>query len=218
MKRSQLFAVAGLASLVVVVVFMAGLTERLPLDQWREALRQAGPVGALLFVSVGMLAVALGLPRQLLAGVGGYAYGLGLGVGLSLFAAICGCALTVLAARRLLSQPLAERYGRQTAWLARLTKDDLFLKVLFMRLQPFGTNLATNLAAGVLRLHLPTFLAASLLGYVPQMLVFALAGRGIAVGSRVELAIAALLFVISLVLAAVIWRRHKTFAVSRTAP
>lgn len=217
MNRSRLLAVVAAVTLLLVVLFMAGLADRLPLQQWRQALRDAGALGSLLFLAVGVLSVAVGLPRQLLAGVGGYAYGVVAGVLLSLLAAILGCALTVLFARRFLAAPIAERYARQADWLARLARDDLFLKILFMRLQPFGTNLATNLAAGVLRLHLPTFLLASLFGYVPQMLVFALAGRGIAIGSRTEVAVAAVLFAVSLLLAGVIWKRHRTDMTERDA-
>jgi len=207
--------VAALVLLVAIVVFMAVLVEHLPVAVWRENLRNSGSMGALLFVLVGMLATSIGFPRQLVAGVGGYAYGLAPGLLLSLVAAIGGCALTVVAARWLLAGPVSRHFSQQVNWLRRMTQQDTFMKIVVMRIQPLGTNLATNLAAGVIRLPLPVFLAASILGFIPQMLVFAIAGSGIAVGSGTEIAVAAGLFVVSLILAAVLWRRHQAASQGR---
>ena len=88
-------------------------------------------------------------------------------------------------------------------------RDDLFAKVVALRLQPLGTNLATNLAAGALGVRLGPFVAASCVGYAPQTLVFALAGGGIADGSRLQTIVAAVLFVVSLALGAVLVGRHR---------
>ena len=86
---------AAVVLLVVVIFFVAGLADRLPLNVWRERLREAGTGGVLLFLVAGVAGTSIGLPRQLLAGVGGYAYGIASGLILSLVAAIDGCALTV---------------------------------------------------------------------------------------------------------------------------
>ena len=200
---------AAVVLLVVVIFFVAGLADRLPLNVWRERLREAGTGGVLLFLVAGVAGTSIGLPRQLLAGVGGYAYGIASGLILSLVAAIGGCALTVLIARWVLSERVERRFARQVQWLQRVTRDDTFLKIVVLRLQPLGTNLATNVSAGVIRLPVLTFLGASVLGYIPQMLVFALAGSGIAVGSRIELGLAIALFVVSLLLAGYLWKRHQ---------
>ncbi len=207
---SRWLSVLAVLLLVAVVWFTASLGEHLPLSEWRESLRGAGPRGVLLFLLVGVGAVAVGLPRQLLAGVAGYAYGFWSGAGVALLAAIGGCAVTVLLSRRFLSATLRRHQARPIAWLERISQDDLFLKILLLRLQPFGTNLATNIAAGVVKLHVPTFLAASVIGYLPQMLVFAMAGSGIASDSRIELVTSIVLFIASLVLAFWLWRRHQT--------
>lgn len=206
------FVTAAVLLLPLVVWATSFTAEWLPISTWRETLRGAGPAGATAFLLGGLLATAVGFPRQLVAGVGGYAYGFVPGALLSLLAAIGGCTLTVVVARRFLSEPVGRYFPRQVDWLWRVTRTDVFMKIIVMRLQPLGTNLATNLAAGVIGLKLPVFISASLLGYIPQTLVFALAGSGVAVGSHIEIAVAAALFLISLVLAAVLWKRHRLAA------
>ena len=52
------------------------------------------------------------------------------------------------------------------------------------------------------------FLAASLVGYVPQMAVFALLGAGVRVGSGTRLLASGVLLLISLAIGAVLYRRH----------
>ena len=55
---------------------------------------------------------------------------------------------------------------------------------LLIRLLPVGNNFATSLAAGVSRVPARPFLLGSLLGYMPQTMVFALAGSGVEMGAE----------------------------------
>lgn len=202
--------------LVVAVLLIVVLTAlvRLPPDQWEqaqawgEALQDQGVGGALQLLLIGALATSVGLPRQLVAFVAGFAFNVVPGLVLSLLAAIVGCALTVVASRTVLRIWVRNRYPEMIETLETFMAHDPFLKILILRLQPLGTNLITNLCAGLTAIPLPLFLVSSLLGYVPQMLVFSLIGSGIRVGSSVQLVVSAVLLIVSLLLGVVLYRRH----------
>ena len=80
---------------------------------------------------------------------------------------------------------------------------------LLIRLLPVGNNFATSLTAGVSRVPARPFLLGSLLGYLPQTVVFALAGSGIEMGARYRVAIAALMFVVSGAIGIWLYRRYR---------
>lgn len=205
---------AGMAILVlllvviVVVAFLYPPADYIPAAKWGAALETAGLSGMFLFWFVGMMCTSVGLPRQLVAFIGGLAYGLPLGLALSLAAALCGCWLTATVSRRLFSAAVLRRFPKPISMLDSLIKNDLFLKILVLRLQPLGTNLLTNVCIGFTKAPLPMFLLASAIGYVPQMLVFNLIGVGVRFESQQQLILSAVLLVISLVLGTVLYRRH----------
>jgi uncharacterized membrane protein YdjX (TVP38/TMEM64 family) len=80
---------------------------------------------------------------------------------------------------------------------------------LVVRLLPVGSNALTNLLAGVSSVRALPFFAGSTLGFLPQNLVFALAGSGVNLDPAVRLSVAAILFVISSLLGIWLYRRHR---------
>ena len=199
----------GLLGLILFLFWRFPPADWLPVDQFGAWLDDAGFAGMLVFVLVGIATTSIGLPRQLLAFVGGFSYGVLVGVPLSLLSAIIGCLATVLFSRRFLQTLISNRYPRFIGTLDKLVAKDAFLKILILRLQPFGTNLITNVCAGFTRIRLRTFLAASLIGYVPQMLVFALMGSGVRVASGARMGVSILLLLISVALGFYLYRRHR---------
>lgn len=205
---------AGTALLALLILIVIGTlvlkpSELIPAQEWGIALESKGRVGMLVFFIVGALATSIGLPRQMLAFISGIAYGVAPGVVLSLCAAILGCYLTVNLSRWLFAEKVAQRYPKVIAQLQLFIQDDVFIKILVLRLQPLGTNLLTNVCVGLTAIPIRVFLAASALGYVPQMLVFALLGSGIRVGSNFQLALSVVLLMISILLGVLLYRRHR---------
>ena len=200
----------GAALLLLAAVVIGGvlLGRHVPLDALGARLEGTGLAGAIAFLAGGVLATAVGLPRQGLAFVAGLAWGTSAGLALSLAAAIGGCALTLEASRRWLHARVRERHPGFVDALARLVRRDAFAKIVALRLQPLGTNLLTNLCAGLTPMPRGRFLAASLVGYVPQMLVFALLGSGVRVGSGLQLLTSGLLLLLSLAIGLLLYRRH----------
>jgi len=194
--------------LVAALLLLSWLGDRVPARDWGQRVGMAGPTGAALLYVLGALGTSIGLPRQLIALIAGYAFGVAAGLALALATALSGCALTVFASRRWLAAPMARRYPEQIDWLRRFVQRDTFLKILVLRFQPLGTNLVSNVAAGAIRLSPVVFLSASSIGYLPQTLVFVLVGSGTRVGSSTELVLALVLLLISLGLGALLWRRH----------
>ncbi len=209
-KKNRLAGVLLLLLLLFIVVFGVRFfsAENLPVASWGEWLQSAGATGLILFLLAGILATSIGLPRQLLAFIGGLSYGVGVGVLLSLLAALCGCALTATVSRRYFARVIGERFPKPIATLNRLLTDDLFLKILILRLQPFGTNLLTNVCIGFTRTSLRVFMLASAVGYIPQMLVFSLLGAGVRVGSQTQLMLSIVLLLISIALGAYLYKRN----------
>ena len=212
-RRRSGRAIGGRASLAVallVAVVLAGVLvgRHVPLESIGARLEGSGSSGVLGFLLGGALATAAGLPRQGLAFIGGLAWGVSVGLVLSLVAAIGGCALTLELSRRWLHERIRARYPGFVDALARLVRRDAFAKIVALRLQPLGTNLLTNLCAGLTPMPRSTFLLASLVGYVPQMLVFALLGSGVRVGSGTRLLASGLLLLVSLAIGVALYRRH----------
>ena len=207
-RRVVTYAFVLLLLVIVVLSVLFPAKEYLPVVQWGKALESSGVSGMGLFVLAGIFSTSVGLPRQLVAFVGGLAYGVLTALPLSLLAALLGCFLTATVSRRFFHATVNRKFPKPVAALDKLIRDDLFLKVLVLRLQPLGTNLLTNICIGFTSASMTRFLAASAIGYVPQMLVFSLLGSGVRVGSQTQFALSAVLLVISIVLGLVLYRRH----------
>ncbi len=210
-KSRQRLSIALIALLlfIVVVSLLFPPSQWIPAKVWGAQLESAGFKGMILFVLAGMLATSIGLPRQMVAFIGGLAYGVMPGVLLSFMAALLGCYLTLQVSRRFLATWVAQRYPNVVTQLDKLLRNDAFVKILILRLQPLGTNLLTNVCMGFTAVSHRVFIAASSVGYVPQMLVFALLGAGVRVGSQTQLLLSAILMLISVMLGVALYYRHR---------
>lgn len=165
--------------------------------------------GEALFFLAALLFTALGLPRQVVGFFAGYAFGLAVG-GLLALAASLGGALLTFSVARWLGRDLVRRWftGRLRG-LDEFVGDHPLRTILLIRLLPLGSNLATNLAAGISRMGARPFAAGSALGYLPQTLVFALIGSGIAVDPVWRIGTGILLFLLSGLLGLSLYRRFR---------
>ncbi len=199
LRNHKVLVILALALLLALLVLLT----QSPPNEWSQAqrlglrLQNASVFELLAFIIIGISATAVGLPRQLFAFISGFAFGVVPGVALSLTMAIIGCGIAFTFSRRFLRGWIKRRYQSLVNKLDALTVHDAFWKVVMLRFQPLGTNLLTNVAAGVSQINPRLFLLASFVGYVPQMLVFALIGSGIRVGSRSQLLISVVLLLIS---------------------
>jgi uncharacterized membrane protein YdjX (TVP38/TMEM64 family) len=78
-----------------------------------------------------------------------------------------------------------------------------------LRLLPVGSNLATNLAAGVSGVRALPFIAGSGLGFIPQTVIFALLGSGIHLDPGLRISTGIVLFLFSGMLGVTLFRRYR---------
>jgi uncharacterized membrane protein YdjX (TVP38/TMEM64 family) len=179
-------------------------------EAWIDArVRGHGVNGALLFLVMGAVFTAIGLPRQIIAFLGGYAFNLGLGTLLGALAALLGCMLSFAYARFFGKGLLRARLGERAGRFDRFIHDHPFSMTVLIRLLPVGSNLLTNLAAGISSIRSVDFFAGTLLGYLPQTLVFALVGSGIQIAPILKITLAIALFLVSMALGVYLYRRRR---------
>ena len=80
---------------------------------------------------------------------------------------------------------------------------------LIIRFLPVGSNLVTNLVAGVSAIPTGWFLLGSLAGYTPQTLIFALLGNGVRVDPLWRTLLSASLLAASTLLGLALYRNYK---------
>ncbi|PXX91823.1 hypothetical protein DIT71_08170 [Marinobacter vulgaris] len=172
-------------------------------------LHSQGIEGLLAIILAGAIFTGIGAPRQILAFVLGFSLGGIIGTLASTLAAAIGATGCFFTARWLLQQPLAERFGRRMRQFDELFREQTLLKVLMVRLLPVGSNLATNLVAGCSGIRFLPFLAGSTFGYLPQMLVFALAGAGMGNADEYQLILSAALFVLASMIGVLLYHNQR---------
>ena len=178
----------------------------------RAAMASAGSHGPAVFVLVGALACAAAVPRQAVALAGGYAFGFWPGVVLTLVAEVAGCAIDFFwvrwLGRRAALAFLRRREGGRLDRMDRFLTGRAFTATLTLRLLPVGSNVLLNLVAGVSGVAAAPFLVASAIGYVPQTVVFALAGAGAGLSNGFQFGLAAALLLVSVGLGVLLLRRR----------
>jgi len=172
-------------------------------------IRGQGFSGELLFLGVGLLFTAVGLPRQVICFLGGYAFGLVEGTMLALLATVLGCFIAFFYARVLGRDFVVSRFPGRVKSIDDFLHDNPLSMTLLIRLLPLGSNLVTNLVAGVSSVGAVPFFLGSATGYLPQTLVFTLVGSGISVDPELRIAISVVLFIISGILGVSLYRKHR---------
>ena len=209
--RVLVSGLALLATLVAVgwVIESGAFGDVLSKDWIDNEVRGKGIGGEVLFLCVAGLATAVALPRHVVSFLGGYAFGVVLGTLLGLAGTVIGCVLTFFYAR-VIGRPLVSaRLGARVQRIEDFLAAHPFWMTVLIRLLPVGNNFATNLTAGVSRVPAVPFFFGSLLGYVPQTLVFALAGSGVEVGGVWRIGIAVALFLVSGAIGAWLYRKYR---------
>ncbi|WP_207539782.1 TVP38/TMEM64 family protein [Sabulicella rubraurantiaca] len=211
---------AALGRLLLLVLGLAAVgwvlreLGAVPGTDWVDAhVRGQGVKGEAMFLLLGAVMVAAGLPRQAVAFLGGYAFGAALGSALALLAQAGGSGVSFLWARavgrRWTEDKLAGRFGVRLRPLVDSMRLQPFGTALALRLFPVGNNLALNLLAGAVGIPAGPFLLGSMLGFLPQTIVFALLGKGVRVDGAVQVALSLLMLAASVGLGLWLMRRNR---------
>jgi uncharacterized membrane protein YdjX (TVP38/TMEM64 family) len=186
----------------------SGIFHRLD-SRWVDNEIRGNGLGWLYYAGLGTLAMAVGMPRQVIGFAGGYAFGLVEGVLLTEVVSGLSCGISFLYARLLGRDLIRHRFAERLKRFDAVIEGHAFTTGMLIRLLPVGNNLVTNLLAGVSSAPFLPFLAGSLIGYLPQTVIFVLLGSGIHLQPIWRTAISVVLFVASGLLGAFLYRRMR---------
>lgn len=165
--------------------------------------------GVFLYLALAAVLPALGVPRQALSALGGYAFGALFGAIFCSIGLVAGCAGSFFYSRLLARSALQRRFGGRIQRLDAFLSRGPFAMTIAVRCFPMGSNALTNLVAGVTGIPAHAFIGGSAIGYLPQTIIFALLGSGIRIDPVWRTSLSALLFVLSSLLGFTLYRRFK---------
>ena len=208
--RQLLRGLVFIATLVLIgwIMERVGVSRLLDTGWVDGQVRGQGVAGLGLFLVVGAATVALGVPRQAISFLAGYAAGLTQGIVVALLATMLGSALVFFYARLIGRDFVRRRLGDRARRVDEFLGRNPFTTVVLIRFLPIGNNLLTNLIAGISAVPATPFLLGSAVGFVPQTIVFVLLGSGIRVDPPLRIGLSIALFVASALLGAILYRRR----------
>ena len=191
-RRRTLLALLPLALVLAVslALYASGVWRHLNLEELRgrrEALLgfvRAHPVLALeIYMAAYAVLVAFSIPGALLMSLsGGYLFGVLTGTAAAVTGASAGATAMFLVARTTLGDALARRIAGSSGLLARLqagARRHTLSTMLALRLMPAVPFALVNLLAGVVRMRLAPYVAATVVGIAPSTLIYAWTGHGL---------------------------------------
>lgn len=135
----------------------------------------------LLFMIIYVVQTALSLPgAAILSLAAGAIFGTLMGTVYANLAATIGATLAFLATRNLLHDLVQRRFGSRLEKLNREMEERGLNYLLFLRLVPIFPFFLINLAAGLTRLPLRTFIVGTMVGIIPGGFVYCNAGASLA--------------------------------------
>jgi uncharacterized membrane protein YdjX (TVP38/TMEM64 family) len=170
----------ALGALALGLVLVGVFT--LPIEQWLGSARvwqATHPVSAaLLYVAGVVVATPMMVPGSLLMMSGGFIFGLVVGAALACVGITIGATLACLAGRGL-ARPIVESYTQGNAQFKALNaalEQRGFLVVVLSRLSLLIPYNMLNYAYGITGIRMSTYVAATGLGMVPGIILFAYLG------------------------------------------
>ncbi len=201
---------ALMAGAMVTVAFCLPLLGANSAQSTLVNLVSAGGVqGPVMYLVLATVLTAIGLPRQVPAFVAGYAFGAWSGVAIALLSQIMACGIDFVWARAVGRDYVKRRFGKHLRRIDAALAARPFMATLTLRLMPVGSNILLNLAAGLSSVRPLPFLVASLIGFIPQTVIFSLIGCGSAPSHTHILVIGIATFGVSASLGVLLFRKYR---------
>jgi uncharacterized membrane protein YdjX (TVP38/TMEM64 family) len=167
---------AIVAALVVFVVRPTPGAMRDVVGDVRGWVDRAGLLAPIAFVAVSTLLTPLMFPGPILAGASGLLFGTLLGFPLSLLSAVLGASLAFLIARAAGGDAVERIAGRRILSAYEAVSRRGFVSILYARIAPGVPYSLVNYTAGLTRIALATFAAATALGAAPRAFAYTALG------------------------------------------
>lgn len=168
----------------------------------------SGSLRILALLAIICIATSVGLPRQIGAFSAGFICDIWLGTLIALIATSSACAITYYSSRY-----LAQYKYIKTPEILKKVHDffvhQTFTKALIIRMLPIGSNFITNILAGISHVPPKPFILGSSLGFIPQIIIFSLAGSGVRLKQSEQLIFSATLLVFALILSGLLYKRSQ---------
>ncbi len=168
--------VAALAIVVASVFLLVASSGSLSSDRVRDAVDPLGGAAVPVFIAVSALLTCALFPGPLLAGASGLLFGTALGTPVAIAAATLGAVLAFSIARFVAHDAVETLAGRRLAPLQEWIERRGFWAVLYARIVPGVPYSLVNYAAGLSRVALPAFAAATALGVAPRAFAYTALG------------------------------------------
>lgn len=183
---------------VLSIVRFTGLSEYLNIsnvDVLQQKLSRFDSLAPLIFLIGGAFVITLGVPRAVVSILGGLAFGLFWGILLALSAALLGSVIIFLLTKWLGRPLFKQKVGRYLAVIENHTRTDGFLMVIILRQLPL-TSLLINILIGLTSISIGIFLLGSIVGLLPETIIFALYGSSLQENFVLRISIASTLWII----------------------
>ena len=182
-RRAALLRLAllglGVALAVAVVVLVVRPTPgavRAWVGDVRNTVDSIGPLAPLLFIAVSASLTVLVFPGPLLAGASGLLFGTALGFPVALVSAVLGASMAFSISRFLAPDAVEKLAGPRLQAIEATISRRGFLSVLYARIAPGVPYALVNYAAGLTRIPLVVFAAATALGAAPRAFAYTALG------------------------------------------
>ncbi len=205
----KLLAIVGIFFALALAIQKGWLNAIATSESAQALVQQAGGRGYLVLLVATTLFMAVGGPRQLIALVLGFILGTGWGLTVAIFVSGLSLILTYFTAHTFLQPLIKKRFKRKSERLVSWLSVATTRKTIMIRLMPIGSNLLTNLFAGAANVDFKRFFLGSLIGYLPQTLIFVLVGSGIGWAQSEKLLISGILFVIASFIGIHLYRNQR---------
>ncbi len=149
---------------------------RARVDDVRDWVDGAGLLAPLAFLAVSASLTPLMFPGPLLAGASGLLFGTALGFPLSLTAATLGACIAFTISRHVGGGAVERVAGQRVLAAHELVSRRGFVAVLYARIVPGVPYTVVNYAAGLTRIRLPVFAAATAIGSAPRAFAYTALG------------------------------------------
>ena len=177
MMRHPAWRLAALATIAVTLSILAAVSGVTP-TKLRNAVEDWGMLAPFAYCVLGAaLKIAL-VPNVVVAAGAGLMFGIALGFPVALAAATAGAAFTFVLGRWLGSAALDEVQGRRIARARAWIAERGVLAVIVARVAPIPSGIV-DYAGGLTTMPLRTFVAGSLLGFVPRTFAYVAVGESL---------------------------------------
>lgn len=182
-RRAATARVASLALALAIAVAIVLLVVRPSPGAMRDTVGDVrtwvdglGVLGPLAFIAVSACLTPLMFPGPLLAGASGLLFGIWLGFPVTLASAVLGAAIAFSISRWVAGDAIVQLAGPRLLSVHELVSRRGFVSVLYARIAPGVPYTLVNYAAGLTKIPLLVFCAATALGTAPRAFAYTALG------------------------------------------